>query len=78
MADNPTGTPAEVRSTFSPYTSLMWTIPDSEMRRCRTKVLYEVEVGFKKAGWSLEFAYDEGRYTEALDAPETDRHMIIR
>jgi hypothetical protein len=55
----------------------MWNIPDSEMRRRRTEALYEVEMGFKKVGSSLEFVYDEGRYTEARNAPETDRHMMI-
>jgi hypothetical protein len=77
MAATSTSTPAEVRSTFSPYTSLMWNIPDSEMRRRRTEALYEVEMGCKKVGSSLEFVYNEGRYTEARNAPETDRHMMI-
>ena len=77
MTATSTGTPAEGRSTFSPYTSLMWNIPDSEMRHRRTEALYEVETGCKKVGSALEFVYNEGRYTEAQNAPETDRHMMI-
>jgi hypothetical protein len=55
----------------------MWNIPDSEMRHRRTEALYEVETGCKKVGSALEFVYNEGRYTEAQNAPETDRHMMI-
>ncbi len=44
----------------APYTSLMWNIPDSKMRRRRAEAFYEVEMGFRKAGWpSEEFVYDE-------------------
>ncbi len=42
-----------------PYTSLVWDIPESEMRRRRAEALYEVEMTFREAGWSSEFVYDE-------------------
>ncbi len=43
----------------TPYTSLMWRIPESKMRRRRAAALYELETGFREDGWpSEEFVYD--------------------
>jgi hypothetical protein len=42
-----------------PYTSLVWNIPESKIRRRRAETLYEVEMGFREASLTSEFVYDE-------------------
>ena len=49
------GTPGLV-----PYTLTMWGSSDSEMRRRRAEILYELETGFREEGLpSEELVYDE-------------------
>ena len=46
-----------------PHTSLVWNIPESEIRRRRAETLYELEMGFREASLSSdEFVYDEEHY----------------
>ena len=43
-----------------PYTLPMWGSSDSEMRRRRAEILYELETGFREEGLpSEELVYDE-------------------
>ena len=43
-----------------PYTLPMWGLYDSEMRRRRAEILYELETGFREEGLpSDELVYDE-------------------
>ncbi len=41
-----------------PYTLPMWGSSDSEMRRRKAEMLYELEAGFRADGWPPEFVYD--------------------
>ncbi len=45
---------------LAPYTSLVGSIPESEMRRRRAAALYEIETVFREEGSpSEDFVYDE-------------------
>lgn len=37
----------------------VWGLSDSEKRRNRAEMLYELETGFRKQGWPSDFVYDE-------------------
>jgi hypothetical protein len=48
------------KSSATPYTSLVWGIPENEKRRRRAEYLYELEKGLQEMGSaSEEFVYDD-------------------